>query len=63
VRKSPHLVIESMGMSTINLGKCESQHAWEKRKFEWEKEDSFYLLILGARGEWGVEKRPTMLCL
>jgi hypothetical protein len=37
VGKSPHLVIESMGLSTINFGKCESQHAWEKRKLNRER--------------------------
>ena len=37
VRNSPHLVIESMGLSTINLGRCESKHASDKRKFKWEK--------------------------
>jgi hypothetical protein len=44
--KSPHIVIESMGMSTIKIGKCESQHAQRKEKsngkirylfYNWEK--------------------------
>jgi hypothetical protein len=28
--KSPHIVIENMGLSTINIWKCESQLAWIK---------------------------------
>jgi hypothetical protein len=30
-----HIVIESMGLSKINIKECESQHEWEKWKFKW----------------------------
>jgi hypothetical protein len=48
VRKSPHLVIESMGLSTNNLGKCESQHAWEKRNLNG-KRGNFLLANFGEQ--------------
>jgi hypothetical protein len=50
VRKLPHLVIESMGMSTINLGKCEKGNSNVKRR-------QILLVDFGrTRGELGAKK-------
>jgi hypothetical protein len=59
--KSPHIVIENMDLSTINFGKCESQHAWKKKEIQMGREGQFLQLI--RREEkcvecWEIARQP-----
>jgi hypothetical protein len=40
-----------MGMSTINIGECESQLAWGKKKFVWERRAIFLHAYFGTTRE------------
>jgi hypothetical protein len=42
--------MRAWGLSTINIGECESQLAWGKRKFVWEKRE-FLHAIFGTTRE------------
>jgi hypothetical protein len=44
-----HLVIESTGLSIINIGECECQHAWVKREIRMGIVGSIYMQILGQQ--------------
>jgi hypothetical protein len=55
--KSPHIVIESMSLGTINLGNWESQYAWEKKKFIW-KNRAVFTVRKNVCGVLGDNKQP-----
>jgi len=53
---SPQIVIESMGLSEINLGNWKCQDAWEKNKFIWKKRAVFTVRKKEGKCVWSARR-------